>query len=174
MVGLAPPRSCLKKKRKAQKQIPDAEQSDYKTGHDWVFDDSLELHHDDKVSIESTTPLLLTEDKVTFGTSAHDDMLTAEQKSGTDGRHYVLVRRATIDEEAVGLGRALPNNGARRTRYPTDNAPNGVTPKRLKRLSSAGQIETMKAWFAAHYKGSPILSEEEEEEGDFLKRRMQP
>ena len=43
-----------KRERKAQKRIPDVEQSDYKEGCEWVFDDTLELHRDEKVSIEGT------------------------------------------------------------------------------------------------------------------------
>lgn len=152
-----------KQQRKARKQIPDAEHSDYKAGYVWVFDDSLELHRDQKVSIESTSTLLPSEGKVTFGTSAHDDMLTAERKVGKGGRHYILVRRARIDEEANTLGRELPLHCPRRTRYPTDNDPNGTTTARLKRLPRARQTDVMKAWFAAHYVGSSTLSEDEED-----------
>jgi hypothetical protein len=156
--------SVSKRHRKAHTRIPDVEQSDYKEGCEWVFDDALELHRGEKVSIEGTVDFFPSEDKVTFGTSAHDDMLTAEQKTEKGGRHYILVRRATIDEEAATLGRSLPNRGPRRTRYPNDGAPTGVTPARLKRLPRARQIDIMREWFRAHYADVSGLSGEQHSE----------
>jgi hypothetical protein len=140
-----------KRQRKAQTRIPDVEQSDYKAGREWVFDDALALNRDEKVSIESTMIFLPSEEKITFGTSAHDDTLTAERKTGKGGRLYILVRRATIDEEAAILGRAPPNGSPSRTRYPNNDTPTGITKARLKRLPRSRQIEIMREWFKTHY-----------------------
>lgn len=150
-----------KRERTAHRNIQENEQSDYKAGYEWVFDNSLKLTRDQKVSIEGIETLWPHEGKSTFGTSAHDGMLTAQRKIGVDGRHFILVRRATIDEEADSFGREFPHHMARRTRYPTDDAPNGITPKRLKRLSRARQTETMQAWFESHYKEISYSSEED-------------
>ena len=90
-------------------------------------------------------------------------MLTAERTTGRGGHHYILVRRPTIEEEAATLGRALPDRGPSRTRYPNDDAPTGVTSARLKRLPRARQIEIMKEWFKAQYADGSDLSEEQRE-----------
>lgn len=158
-----------RRKRVTQKRIPDEEQSDYKAGNVWVFDDSLELDLARKVSIEGS--LIVSERVVPFGTDAHDDALAVERKIGKDGHRYFLVRRATIDEEAILLGRPWPSGrrSARMAKYPSAGIPAGITRGKLRRLSRALQTETMNAWFEASYKNPAVSMPRDDGEYVFVR-----
>lgn len=73
----------------------DEDNEDYKAGHLFVFEDSLELDSQLKHMIEASSLDFLPNDIKSFATSAHSFALTAEKKVKPDGSRYVLVRKAT-------------------------------------------------------------------------------
>ncbi len=125
--------------------------------------------------VEAHTDFIPGQNAVTFINSTYDGVLTAELKVGKVNRPYILVRRATAGEEAVLLGEEPPpsrRGESRVRRYPSEDNPNGITPGRLKRLPRPRQIETMRAWFEAHFE-EPSVSMPRDD-GEFVYIRGGP
>jgi hypothetical protein len=81
----------------------DGDNTDYKDGRLFVFDDRLGFDDDVKYQLEATLDYPF-EDRTTFRGSVEPSVLTAEKKRKPDGSHYILVRKATFPK-SVGCSR---------------------------------------------------------------------